>query len=164
MRWSRLPVALLLGACCLAQTPDRNALLANPKFVDEAARPSFRTFTEAQLKAEIKIIATRSYAMFGYNTPEVRVNLPKVSNSVYATIEFGAATLLSATGRKVPFEPEESGYMEDKLASEIRFRIPNSDKLIRFARARGRVKVKYPLEVKTAGLTPSQAGDRKSVV
>ena len=123
MRWSRLPVAfLLVGASCLAQIPDRKALLENPKFAEESAPASFKTFTEAQLKAEIKIVSTRSYAVYGYNTPEVRVNLPKVSNSAYSKIEFGPAKLLSATGAKVPFELEESGYMDDQCASEIRFR------------------------------------------
>ena len=84
MRWRRLPaVLLLIGASCLAQIPDRKELLGNPKFVEESPRPSFRSFTEAQLRAEIKIISGRSHAMFGYNTPEVRVKLPAVSNSNY---------------------------------------------------------------------------------
>jgi hypothetical protein len=159
MRWSRLPgVLLLVGASCLAQIPDRKELIGNPKFVEESVQPSFRSFTEAQLRAEIKIISTRSYAVYGYNTPEVRVNLPKVSNSAYSKIEFGPATLLSATGQKVPFELEESGYMDKECASEIRFRIANSDKIIRFARVRGRVKVKYPLAVKTMVITHSKPG------
>lgn len=159
MRWSRLPAVLLLaGASCLAQIPDRKELIGNPKFVEESERPSFRNFTEAQLRAEIKIISGRSHAMFGYNTPEVRVKLPQVSNSHYSEIEFGPATLLSAAGRKVSFELEHGGYTEEKFSDEIRFRMANSDKVIRFARVRGRVKVKYPLGVKTAIIKPGQAG------
>ena len=159
MRWSCLPVVLLMaGASCLAQIPERGELTATPKYMEESAQPAFRTFTEAQLRAAIKIVASRSYAMFGYNTPEVRVNLPQVSNSAYSKIEFGPATLLNATGQKVPFELEESGYMDKECASEIRFRIANSDKIIHFAHARGRVKVKYPLAVKTAVITPTQPG------
>ncbi|MDP9264318.1 MAG: hypothetical protein M3O85_08375 [Acidobacteriota bacterium] len=158
MRWSRLPVLLLMGASCLAQIPDRKELTGNPKFVEESPKPSFRTFTEAQLRAEIKITSTRSYAVFGYNTPEVRVNLPKVSNSAYSKIEFGPATLVGATGQKLPFELEESGYMDEECASEIRFQTGNPEKLIQFAHARGQVKVKYPLAVKTATITPTQAG------
>jgi hypothetical protein len=166
MRWSRLPAVLvmMMGASGLAQTPDRKALLANPKFAEESPKPAFRTFTEAQLRAEIKIVSTRSYAMFGYNTPEVQVQLPKVSNSTYSNIEFGPATLVNAAGAKVPFEPEQSGYMEDKYASEIRFSAENSDKIIQFARARGQVKVKYPLEVKTAVATPTQPGPPEAAV
>jgi len=160
MRWNRLPAVLLLmmGAAGLAQMPDRKALTEWPKFVEESPKPAFRTFTEAQLRAEIKIISRRSYAVFGYNTPEVRVNLPKVSNSAYSKIEFGPATLLNAAGAKVRFELEESGYMDDKYASEIRFQTGNPDKIIQFARARGQVKVKYPLVVKTAVITPAQPG------
>jgi hypothetical protein len=158
MRWNRLPVLLLVGASCLAQIPERGELTATPKFVEETVRPSFRSFTEAQLRAEIKIISARSYAMFGYNTPEVQVKLPQVSNSHYSTIEFGPATLLSATGQKVPFKLEGSGYTEEKFSDEIRFRIADSDKIIRFAHVRGRVKVKYPLTVKTAIITPTQPG------
>lgn len=158
MRWSRLPVLLLLGTSCLAQIPERGELTKTPKFVEESVQARFRSFTEAQLRAEIKIISRRSYAVFGYNTPEVRVKLPQVSNSAYSKIEFGPATLVSATGQKVPFELEESGYMDKECASEIRFRIANSDKVIRFAHVRGRVKVKYPLVVKTSVITPTQPG------
>jgi hypothetical protein len=158
MRWNRLPVLLLMGASCVAQIPERKELVGNPKFAEESPKPSFRTFTEAQLRAEIKILARRSYAMFGYNTPEVRVNLPKASNSAYSKIEFGPATLVSAAGAKVPFELEESGYMDEECASEIRFQTGNPEKLVQFARARGQVKVKYPLVVKTAVVTPTQAG------
>jgi len=159
MRWSRVPVVLLLaGASCLAQIPERAGLTKIPKFVEESARPSFRNFTEARLRAQIKIISARSHAMFGYNTPEVRVKLPAVSNSHYAEIEFGPATLVSATGQKVSFEQEHGGYQEETFSDEIRFRIANSDQVIRFARVRGRVKVKYPLAVKTAVIKPGQAG------
>jgi hypothetical protein len=158
MRWSRLPVLLLVGASCLAQIPERGELTATPKFVEESARPSFRSFTEAQLRAEIKISSTRSYAVFGYNTPEVRVKLPQVSNSAYSKIGFGPATLVSTTGQKVPFELEESGYMDKECASEIRFQTGNPDKIIQFAHVRGRVKVRYALTVKTATITPTQPG------
>ena len=159
MRWSGLPVVMLLaGASCLAQIPERGELTATPKFVEESPRASFRSFNEAQLRAEIKIISRRNYAVFGYDTPEVRVKLPQVSNSAYSKIEFGPATLLSAAGQKVPFELEESGYMDKECASEIRFQTANPDKIIQFAHVRGRVKVKYPLVVKTAVITPTQPG------
>lgn len=159
MRWSRLPVLLVLaGASCLAQIPDRKELVANPKFEEESPRPSFKVFTEAQLRAQIKIISGRSHAVFGYNTPEVRVKLPAVSNSHYAEIEFGPATLLSATGGKVPFELEQGGYQEDTFSDEIRFQPKGRGTIIGFARVRGRVKVKYPLAVKTAVIKPGQAG------
>jgi hypothetical protein len=160
MRWSRLPVIglLLWGGLCLGQIPERGELTATPKYVEESLKPSFRAFTEAQLRTEIKVLSTRSYAVYGCNTPEVRVQLPKVSNSAYSKIEFGPATLLNAAGHKVPFELEESGYMDKECASEIRFQTGNPDKLIQFAHVRGRVKVRYPLAVKTAVITPTQPG------
>lgn len=86
------------------------------------------------------------------------MKLPQVSNSHYSKIEFAPATLLSAAGQKVPFELEEGGYEEKKFSGEIRFRIANSEKVIQFAHVRGQVKVKYPLVVKTATITPTQPG------
>jgi hypothetical protein len=81
-----------------------------------------------------------------------------VSNSAYSKIEFGPATLVSAAGQQVPFELEESGYMDKECASEIRFQTGNSDKIIQFAHARGQVKVKYPLAVKTDVITVAKPG------
>lgn len=159
MRWSGLLVVLLLcGGFCLGQIPERGELTATPKFVEESVKPSFRSFTEAQLRAETKIASARSYAVFGYNTPEVRLKLPRVSNSAYSTIEFSPATLVNQAGVKVKFELEEGGYDEEKFSSEIRFRTGNPDKLISFAHVRGHVKVKYPLAVKTTTITPKQPG------
>jgi hypothetical protein len=157
MRWSRLPAALLLvGASCLAQIPERGELTATPKFVEGSVRPSFRSFTEAQLRAEIKIISARTYAVIGYNTPIVRLKLPQVSNSYYSKIEFGPATLVDPAGQKMRFKLEESDYNQEMFSYEIHFFLANSDKIINFARVRGRMKVKYPLAVKTSTITPAQ--------
>lgn len=164
MRWSALPVVLLLcGGFCLAQMPKRGEL-ATPKFMKDPVRLSFRSFTEAQLRAEIKIISTRSYAVFGYNTPEVRLKLPQVSNTHYSKIEFGPATLVGPAGQEVPFELEESGYSKETFSDEIRFSIADSDKIISFAHVRGQVKVKYPLVVKTSTITRAQPGPRELAV
>ncbi|MGH9579722.1 MAG: hypothetical protein ACRD2R_01905, partial [Terriglobales bacterium] len=94
-------------------------------------RPTFRTMTEAELRAEIKIVSGRSHAVFGYNTPEVRVLLPKTSNSHYVDVEFSEATLANAAGRKVPFELERGVYDHEKFSDEIRFRSPNSEQVVR---------------------------------
>ena len=167
MRRRGLPAVLLLvGASCLAQMPERRELTATPKFVEDSVRPSFRSFTEGQLRAEIKITSTRNYAMFGYNTPEVRAKLPQVSNSDYSQIEFSPATLVDQADQAVSFELEEGGYSEEKFSAEIRFRNPDSDsdKIVSFAHVRGSVKVKYPLAVKTFTITPTQPGPRKLAV
>ena len=151
---------LFLASVCAAQMPERADLLKEVKYVEEAPKAEFRQFSEADLRAAVQVIAARSYAVFGYNTPEVRLVLPKVGNSSYASIAFPAPTLLSAAGRKVPFEVEESGYMEDSSASEIRFQPKSGDALVDFAHAKGTVKVKYPLSVQTQTFTPQNLGDK----
>ncbi|HJU83211.1 MAG TPA: hypothetical protein VJ600_03285 [Holophagaceae bacterium] len=159
MRWNGLFAALfLVGVPSRAQIPERKELTATPKFVEDAPKPAFKRYTEAQLKAEIRILSARSYAMFGYNTPEVRIKLPQVANSSYSVIEFGPATLLDAKGKEVPFELEEGGYQENKFSDEIRFRVADSDQLVRFDHVRGHVKVKYPLAVTTTAATKAKPG------
>ena len=165
MRAFRLALAVCLSALAVqAQIPERQELLQAPKFVENAPNPAFRAFTEAQLKAEIKVGAARSFAMFGYNTPEVRIQLPRIGNSSYASIEFGPATLLDAAGHKVAFELEEGGFEESKGSDEIRFRKPDSEALVHFDHAKGRVKVKYPLSVRTTVATKAQPGPAELAV
>ena len=159
MRRNHWALALfLMGLSAAAQIPGRKELTQAPKHVEGAPKPVFRVFTEAQLRAEIQILAARSYAMFGYNTPEVRILLPRTGNSSYASLEFGPATLQDKAGREVPFELEEGGYEEAKFSDEIRFRRKDSDALLSFARAKGHVKVRYPLSVKTTVVTKGKPG------
>ncbi|HYX67716.1 MAG TPA: hypothetical protein VE825_01175 [Terriglobales bacterium] len=161
MRWSGWLAALVfLCGACVAQMPPRAELIQNPKFL-ESVPQTFQAFTESQLRAEIHIVSARSYAMFGYNTPEVQVKLPRVSNSAYSTIDFSDPTPVNEAGGHVKFEQERGGYNEEKFSDEIRFRIPDSDQIVRFAHARGSVKVKYPLAVKTITVTPSQPGPKE---
>ena len=154
----------LCGVClcgyCAAQMPPREELTATPKFVEDAPH-HFQSFTEAQLHSGMAVVAARSYAVFGYNTPEVRVKLPHVSNSSYSKIEFSAATLSNAAGKPVKFELEEGGYEESKFSDEIRFRTPDSDAVLQFAHVRGHVKLKYPLEVQTLAFTSGQTGPKE---
>ncbi|HJV22708.1 MAG TPA: hypothetical protein VJ570_08425 [Holophagaceae bacterium] len=159
MRWNGIFAAMfLVGVPMGAQIPEKKELTATPKFVEGAPKPSFKRFTEAQLKGEIRILSARSYAMFGYNTPEVRIKLPQVANSSYASIEFGPATLLDDKGKEVPFELEEGGYQENKFSDEIRFRVADSDQIVRFDHVRGQVKVKYPLSVRTTTVSKAKPG------
>lgn len=157
----RVAVAVLfLAAVCAAQMPERAELLKEVKYAEEAPKPEFKTYSEADLKSALQILSTRSYAVYGFNTPEVRLVLPKVGNSSYASIEFAAPTLLNAAGRKVPFETEESGYMEDSAASEIRFKPKTGDAIVQFAHVKGTVKLKYPLSVQTQTFTTKDLGDK----
>lgn len=158
MRACRWAAALLLAGLPLqAQFPPRKELTKAPKYV-EGAKPVFRAFSEAQLRSEIRIVPARSYAMFGYNTPEVRIQLPRCANSAYASIEFGTATLLDAKGAEVPFELEEGGYEASKYSDEIRFSPKEGEGILAFAQVRGHVKVKYPLSVTTLSATKAKPG------
>jgi hypothetical protein len=150
----------LAGLGLNAQIPERKELLAAPRFVEQGTRPSFKAFTEAQCRAEMRVLAARSYAAFSYNTPEVRLELPKVGNSAYATVAFSPAILLDAKGKTVAFELEESGYMERTWASEIRFTSGDEAKPMVFARATGKVNVKYPAVVATHTITAQQPGPK----
>jgi hypothetical protein len=152
-----LAALVVFCGCCVAQMPPRAEMTQAPKFLEDVPH-SFQTFTEAQLRAGIKIISARSYAMFGYNTPEVQLKLPRTSNSAYSQIDFSDPKLTSAAGKPVKFEQERGGYNEEKFSDEIRFRNPDGDAIVQFAHARGSVKVKYPLEVKTLTLTAAQPG------
>lgn len=147
-------------ATSVAQMPPRAELTSHPKAGPDVPH-TFKTFTEAQLRAGIAIVSGRSHAMFGYNTPEVRLQLPKVSNSAYADIDFSDPALVDAAGKPVRIELERGGYNEEKFSDEIRFRSPDSDAVVTFARVRGSAKVKYPLEVQTLTLTPAQPGPKE---
>lgn len=149
-------VGLLIGVCA-AQMPERSELTGTPRFSDDVPH-QFREFTEAQLRAETTIVAARSYAVFGYNTPEVQVRLPHVSNSAYAQIDFSDPKLMSAAKAPMKYELERGGYNEERFSDEVRFRPVRGDRILSFAHARGSVKLKYPLVVKMLALTPSQLG------
>lgn len=157
-RW--LAVVVLLCATCLAQMPPKEELTSTPKFTDDVPH-AFQSYTEEQARGAITIVAARSYAVFGYNTPEVRINMPRVSNSSYAEIEFADPSLLNAAGKAVKYELEHGGYEESKFSDEIRFNVPNGDTLISFARAKGHVKVKFPLAVETLTITPASLGPKE---
>lgn len=155
-----LAVLVFFCGTCVAQMPPRAELTGNPKVREDVPR-SFKVFTESQLRAGIAIVSGRSHAVFGYNTPEVRVQLPKVSNSAYSQIDFSDPAAVDEAGRPVRFEVERGIYDEEKFSDEIRFRNADSDAIVRFARVRGGVKVKYPLEVRTLTLTPAQPGSKE---
>lgn len=154
-----LPIVLLLASAAFAQLPAREELTAEPRFAKDVPH-EYRALTEEELKQQIRIVAGRSYAVFGYNTPEIQVKLPAVGNSSYATIDFSEPRLTDAKARRVKYELERGVYDEETFSDEIRFRNPNSesDKAIAFARAKGTVKIKYPLVVNTLKLTPAQPG------
>ncbi|MDP9268504.1 MAG: hypothetical protein M3P27_09310 [Acidobacteriota bacterium] len=163
-RYGLLAILMFLCASGVAQLPTRAQLTAKPKFAKEVPH-TFKTFTDAELRDAIKIVPARSYAMFGYNTPEVRLLLPKVGNSVYSTIDFPDPTLANDAGEPVTVEIERGGYNDERFSDEIRFRVPdNNDVIAGFAHVTGKVKLKYPLAVTTRTFTPLKPGAKEYAV
>jgi len=163
-RYGLLAVLTLLSATALAQLPTRAQLTAKPKFTEDVPH-EFKTFTEAELRDAVKIVPARSYAVFGYNTPEVRIELPKIANSVYSTIDFPDPVVVNDAGQPVTIEVERGGYNDERFSDEIRFRVPdNSDAIVEFAHVSGTVKLKYPLSVTTHTFTPLKPGAKEYAV
>jgi hypothetical protein len=144
-----LAVASILVSFAAAQ--DRDELLATPKFVKDAKTPVFRELTADQAAAQITMVSGRNSAWFGFNQPEVRLVLPAVDNSVYATVEFGEPNLLDDGGAKVGYELERGLYDHATHHDEIRFNPSDGEgeEPIEFARAVGTVTVRYPLRLRT---------------
>jgi hypothetical protein len=155
---------LFLAAVCAAQMPSRAELLKQAKYVEDAPKAEFKTYTEDDIRGAIQIVSARSYAVFGYNTPEVRIVLPKNSNSTYSSIEFPDPELVDAAGKPVAIQIEHGGYQDDTSSDEIRFQPAEGDALVDFARVTGTIKLKYPLAVKTQTFAPTQLGAKDLAV
>jgi hypothetical protein len=153
-----LVAVVFLAAICAAQMPSRAELLKKAKYVEDAPKAEFKTYTETDIRGAIQVVSARSYAMFGYNTPEVQIVLPKNSNSIYSTIDFPDPELVDAGGKPVAVSIERGGFDPDTSADEIRFNPAEGEGVVDFARVSGTIKLKYPLSVKTQTFTPAQLG------
>ena len=153
-----LLAVFLFAGLCLGQMASRAELLKQTKYAEEGPKPEFKTFTEDELRSAIKIVPARSYAVFGYNTPEVQLHLPQIANSSYAEIDFPDPVLTNDAGELVTFQVERGGYQEKTFSDEIRFQPTEGDAVLQFAHVKGTVKVKYPLSVKTQTFTPAKLG------
>ena len=142
-------VVLVLASLAVAQ--DRDELLASPKFIEDARTPRFAELTAEQAAAQITMTAGRDYAAFGFNTPEIRVVLPAVDNSVYADVDFGEPALVDANGAEVAYELERGIYDDSTHRDELRFlRVEGEgEEPLEFARAVGTATVRYPIRIKT---------------
>jgi hypothetical protein len=127
---------------------------------DKHPEPVFTRVNPESLSKSIEIAAGRSYAVFGYNTPSVIVRLPAVDNSAYAKVEFPEAKPLGKDEKVLPHEIEKGLYDSDTHTTQVRFVAPGRKDLVPLARARGRVKVRYPVAVHTTAVRNSpQAAD-----
>ena len=145
-----------------SSNPEKNIPAAAPRYLHRQ-KTEYRSFTRAELEKSIRIYADRTSAIFGYNNPEVVCALPKIANSSYASIEFAEPVLLNAKGGKVGFTLEHSGFINDKYSSEIRFTPKTGDKPPVFAKAKGKIIVRYPIRIQTIRLKKS-ASDKKQVI
>jgi hypothetical protein len=132
--------------------------LRAPRYA-KSSQPSFRSLSAEELRKGIAIRASRSGAMFGYNTPEIVCALPSISNSDYAKAEFRNVKLINKQKRSIPYQPEESGYISDSRSFEIRFLKPDGEGYPDFANATGGVYVKYPLRITTISIRRDGDGD-----
>lgn len=152
----RIGWLLVVGVFCptviLAGESDRAELLGSPRCVENAVEPSFAPFTAEKLQDQLQVISSRSFAVFGFNNPEVQIRLPRCDNSVYAAVDFSPVRLVDSKGRDVQYERERGLYDHDSHSDEIRF-VPVQGKIpVEFARAEGTIHLRYPVRIKTLSL------------
>jgi hypothetical protein len=143
---------------------DDAATVPNPRYLPEPERLYLVSMSRDRLVETTQVEAGRCDALWEYNLPEVRVYLPPVDNSAYATVEFlepaeGRGMLLDAQGRPVECKTARASYgdKEGGFGAEIRFEAPEGDEdPVDFARTRGKVRVRYPAEVRKVTLTKAK--------
>lgn len=145
-------ISVLVPAFLPAGAPERAELLGSPRVVEGAAEPSFVQLTAGKLQEELRVVAGRSFAAFGFNNPEVQVHLPRCDNSVYATVDFAPARLLDAKGGEVQVERERGIYDHDTHSDELRFAPASGTAPVEFSRAEGGITLRYPVRMKTLSL------------
>ena len=145
---------ILISTVVNANEPDRAELLASPRVTEGAVEPVFAEMTAEQLKQQLKVVSSRSFAFYGFNNPEVQIHLPHCDNSVYASVEFSPAHLRDAHGNEVPYEYERGIYDHDTHSDEIRFAPLDGDKPVEFLRVEGTITLRYPVRLRTLGIKP----------
>lgn len=137
----------------LAQALSRQEIEAARRY-EKHGDPVFSPVAPASLSKSIRVMAGRSYAVFGYNTPAVLVQLPAVDNSAYAVVRFIDAKPLAADGKALPHEIEHGLYDNQTHSTQIRFVSKDRKDLVPIVRAAGRVAVRFPVEVRTTTVRP----------
>jgi hypothetical protein len=142
-------VVIALVPVSFAAAQNRDELLATPKVQEDARPPSYADLTAEQVAEQITVVSGRNYALYGFNTPEIQIVLPRVDNSVYAEVDFADPTLFDAGGAEVPHELERGLYDHDTHHDELRLTPVEGEAPVEFARAVGTVTVRYPIRVRT---------------
>jgi hypothetical protein len=156
MNWMSLAAlfCILVSNTVAAQEPARAELLGNTRVVEDAVEPEFIDLTADQLKEQLEVVSSRSYAVYGFNNPEVQIHLPRCDNSIYASVEFLPPHLLDAAGNEVRYELERGIYDHDTHSDEIRFAPADGDQTVAFARAEGSITLRYPIRMRTVAIKP----------
>jgi hypothetical protein len=145
---------ILVSNTVAAQEPARAELLGNTRVVEDAVEPEFIDLTADELKEQLEVVSSRSYAVYGFNNPEVQIHLPRCDNSIYASVEFLPPHLLDAAGNEVRYELERGIYDHDTHSDEIRFAPADGDQTVAFARAEGSITLRYPIRMRTVAIKP----------
>jgi hypothetical protein len=148
---------VLTSTFVLASEPDRNELVSSPQFVDKVAEPTFIDLDPEQLKEQLKVVSSRSYAVFGFNNPGVELFFPRCDNNVYAIVEFSPARLLDDRGDDVEYERERGIFDYDTHSDELRFAPLERDTLVEYARAEGTITLRYPVRMRTVVIKPGDS-------
>lgn len=156
-----IPVFVVAALVCsvpvLTQPENIDELAATPKYMEQDVKPAYKQVRAKDLQNGVKVISGRSYAVFGFNVPEIQIHFPAFDNNVFADIRFADATLFDADGNEVPYEREDGFYLHEDLSSETRFTTGDNESLVEFARARGTVTVRYPSKIRTISVKTSDA-------
>lgn len=106
------------------------------------------------LQAKIEIFSGDN-SLYGYKPPRMVFTLPPVQNSIRAQVDLGMPELFDAENRPIAYEDNRSTFYPTPYAKEKRFSLPKgSQPPLEFARATGKIKVRYPLKLKEVILTP----------
>jgi hypothetical protein len=123
--------------------------------------PAFSVLPPASLPKSVRVAAARSYAVFGYNTPTVRLRLPALDNSVYAVVRFLHAKAVSADGKALPHELEQGLYDPETHSTEVRFVAADRKALVPLVRAVGRTAIRYPIQIRTTAVRAGSPDARR---
>ena len=157
----RMSCAVML--CCLvsspaaAQEPGRAELLGDIRVVEDAVEPAFIDLTAEQLKEQLEVVSSRSYAVYGFNNPEVQIHLPRCDNTIYASVEFSEPRLRDAAGNEVPYQGERGIYDHDTHSDEMRFAPIDGGQTVSFAVAEGSISLRFPIRMRTVAIKAGAA-------
>jgi hypothetical protein len=153
-RWAAAAAIASVPWLASAQPLSRQEI-ENARRYEKRADPVFSVLPPASLQKSVRVEAARSYAVFGYNTPAVRLRLPALDNSAYAVVRFVDAKPVSADGKALPHELEQGLYDPETHATEVRFVSAERKALVPLARAVGRIAIRYPVQVRTTTVRAS---------